>query len=404
MSKNFLLILILNIFITTNLYSQENEEEIKSNILDKKKLTIISTNQNKVPRLLRKLKLPFIKKPSELPIKIDKLKSLGGGVGNGGDVIKCDWRAPIITDYYESMMLGPFAQLNSIRYNDYSQTSELKSVNDFIDFLKYHEHRGYIDNDEYIKSFKILRKNIKRALKVFPSSQQWHLTPWLNNIDDSNHQYILPKGCQIEQIAVNINGTVYASENLFNQLDQLQRNILFLHELLYHVGKVYYSHQDAFHTRALIRKFLRAQLNIIGGWRKDYDFIQYTKYFIEKGFSFDIESYGDEFVYPYSTSTLDLIGEFKPITRGCKDIMIINNKIYLNRVDVKYDGKLYENLTIDTRFPGANSLSPHQQLFQPAQYLAVIDLPGKTLDISVTKDGYLGLRTFNEKDCKYRRL
>lgn len=244
----------------------------------------------------------------------------GGGAGNGGDGIACDFRKTIVIDYYEATM--PNREDNAFTsLNNYRNSSEKQVITDFVQYLKRHIQTSQNTNLDGLDrtSLRKFYNRVKSFQAKFKSTDSWEHVPELSDIKDSNHQYLLPRGCQLVQLAKNLNGKITVSDKFFNQLTKEQKNMLYLHEFIYSIGLKYYSHSNSFMTRYLTRSLLRANLNSTGKLF-DLDFLIGIKNFIhnkqKKEFSPAISLKID---YPFATSFTDFNGSFYSKETGCTD-------------------------------------------------------------------------------------
>jgi hypothetical protein len=219
-------------------------------------------------------------------ISIFVLPSLGftKGGGNGGKVVACSWRDPIVLDYYELFMgnleVEPLS--NSItpikmELSTITEDNFIQSFSTLIDeTINYHNknvkndsnvNRVHRKNQKEIKDIlKTFRNTFAEISTYFPKLERWNLGQYnVYTTRDSGENYSLPSNCSLQQIAnYRFQGGsfgVYVNEKLFRNLPYEQKIILYFHELFLEMGKKYYGHEDAFFTRKMIR-FIAKEFNI----------------------------------------------------------------------------------------------------------------------------------------------
>ncbi|MFZ4715804.1 MAG: hypothetical protein ACOYL6_18925 [Bacteriovoracaceae bacterium] len=183
----------------------------------------------------------------------------GGSAGNGGDGVFCSWRNPMALDYYASGFIG------GALYGNYSPIIDIYSSQKTIAELSLQILDQVLDSThdnfkiEGIKKsdVKSIRKNLKRSLKAIGNYSRWKLVDDVAIIKDSLHDDFLPVGCKVKQIANAQGKKVTVNRNLFNQLDEKQKEVLALHEAIYLLGRENFGHNNSFLTRNLIRAILR---------------------------------------------------------------------------------------------------------------------------------------------------
>ncbi len=170
-------------------------------------------------------------------------------------------------DYYTSGLVGGVLNGSySPLFDIYSSPKLLTQV--VLDILKHEEDKLYKREVVKIKHFGIefkdfrkLRFSLKKAYKFIGHHSSWKRVGELDDILDSKSEEILPPGCQIKQVVKIINKDVSVNQNLFDQLDDKQKDIFLLHEALYYIGRNKYKHTSSFLTRHLIRSLLRRGAN-----------------------------------------------------------------------------------------------------------------------------------------------
>lgn len=182
-----------------------------------------------------------------------------GSAGNGGDGVFCNWRKPMVLDYYASGFVG------GILYGEYSPIVDIySSTKPLADLALEILDQAYDMTSENMTiqgvgktEIKSIRKGLKRTLKSIGHYSKWALVDDVAVIKDSLHDDFLPKGCKVLQVAKAIGNDVTVNRNLFNQLDEKQKEVLAIHEAIYLLGRENYGHKNSFLTRNLVRAILR---------------------------------------------------------------------------------------------------------------------------------------------------
>ncbi len=185
----------------------------------------------------------------------------GGGVGNGGDGIFCDWREPMTLDYYGVGFAGKASHLPQVvpLYEDNRRLDQIviQAIDDFILYRHKHGKIAVAWNGVGKKELLLLKNRIKKGVKKYFDYSEWTSVKKIPEIKDALYEFLIPEGCKIKQVAMFKNGKIYVDDYLFSLLDNRQKEMMALHEVIYWIGRKYHGHDNSFFTRNIIRSLLR---------------------------------------------------------------------------------------------------------------------------------------------------
>ena len=95
-----------------------------------------------------------------------------------------------------------------------------------------------------------LAEIFRQNLNQLDRQSRWLSGVDLGPVDDSLH-FVLPKGCSLKQAAIQLSGAYLFNADIWDQLSDLEKNILISHELLYRSILQYSTLEDSRPVRAL---------------------------------------------------------------------------------------------------------------------------------------------------------
>lgn len=196
----------------------------------------------------------------------------GDGIGNGGDVVVCGNKVEML-DLYEARFNGAVVDLGK------KDQDHMVKVNHILNRKNEFQPTRIKQYLEWAKSFK------KEARFVRDRE--------LEDIDDAGVT-ILPRGCVLKQIAVQVSEPeilrgaprYVVDQDLWERLDESNKAVLVLHEILYRDG-IRHNQQNSMRVRRLNQAYLAQEFN-------EEEFLKFTM-MVSKDF---VELGGFLFVYP----------------------------------------------------------------------------------------------------------
>ncbi len=138
--------------------------------------------------------------------------------GNGGDIVECNGKEPVVLDYYQATLKRMDGKNSALLSINGMQSEDV--VNLVLDRLMY--------------NFPIFRSQVFQRLEIIGAIDNWIVAPVkVKEIDDAAEVYNLPNGCKMLQVAVRQGDVVYVNDKLLNKLSPAQQGVLMLHEALY---------------------------------------------------------------------------------------------------------------------------------------------------------------------------
>lgn len=177
------------------------------------------------------------------------LQAFAGGdrVGNGGDVIVCGKKVELL-DIYEARLDGLVVKAPAGKeYKEMLQNLIAKKV------FPLQERRANL--------YMSYLKNFEAETAFYPNIE-------LSDVDDAG-MVVIPRGCKLKQIAIQLSDSerppgrkrYTISLDLWNQMDELNKMSLVLHELVYREilqGPV----SNSMIVRAMVREIIREGINL----------------------------------------------------------------------------------------------------------------------------------------------
>lgn len=172
----------------------------------------------------------------------------GDRVGNGGDVIICGKKVELL-DIYEARLSG--YKLKTPEGANYNKMLENIITKKMAPIQPIRANR-YLSN-----------------LRTLNSEMQFLPGITLNDVDDAG-VVAIPKGCTLEQVAIQLSDDVRpagkkrytVSLDLWNQMDDLNKVALILHEVIYREAIQSETVTTSMMVRAMVGEILRDELNL----------------------------------------------------------------------------------------------------------------------------------------------
>jgi hypothetical protein len=179
-------------------------------------------------------------------------QSEGGHTGNGGGVIFCAGKKPLVLDYYEiPSPREDVIDLENISRDAFIQLIEAR-IRSASDPMAYLQNQWWIDRT---KPVPVLDKAISLFLHREGSVDQWKTTQaW--PVRDEAIVDSLPSECEFIQGAISRDHTPYQISAVTKTLSEGQKRVLELHEALFTYAD-YYSTFIYNGTSASVRKLVR---------------------------------------------------------------------------------------------------------------------------------------------------
>lgn len=172
----------------------------------------------------------------------------GDRVGNGGDVVVCGKKVELL-DIYEARLAG--YKLKTPEGATYYQMVENVITKKIAPIQP-------IRGNRYLNNLRTLNVEIQ----FLPGIN-------LNNVDDAG-MVALPKGCSLEQVAIQLSDDVRpagkkrytVSLDLWNQMDNLNKVALILHELIYREAIQSETITTSMMVRAMVGEILKDEMSL----------------------------------------------------------------------------------------------------------------------------------------------
>ncbi len=167
----------------------------------------------------------------------------GNEVGNGGDVIVCPNKAPVLLDFHENKNKKMPYTLLTKKGKD--ELEYLKEVLGNLSGVSQSFHKKYLND----------LTQLKGKLVYLPDTK-------FRDVKDSFHVGV-PKGCEIKQAAIQKEGPqgtiIYINKDLYEKMSVEQRAGLLGHEMIYEHFK-YFGQQHSVNVRELNRYFFSKEM------------------------------------------------------------------------------------------------------------------------------------------------
>lgn len=165
-------------------------------------------------------------------------------IGNGGDIVNCQNKPPVVLDYYEASLkkLGAEAPIimNVQKMNsDEVIEKVMTKLEPFFDFYS----------------------ELKEAVETVGNINDWiESESAVVELSDSKEAYTLPPSCKLIQAAVRQDSTVYVSPEVMKLLSPGQVGVLSLHESIYFLGTKR-GHTNSVKARGMLAYLLKENTN-----------------------------------------------------------------------------------------------------------------------------------------------
>ncbi len=171
-----------------------------------------------------------------------------GDRGNGGQGVICKYNNTeklVTLDYFEALKLN-----NQLKLVNIKNSSDAESALEKI------KNRLKVVDKEFYEKFVEASQRFNR--------NNWQADNNLLNTYDSYYSMAIDdqvSNCKIVQLAINKNNAISIDQTLMQKLDHLQSTILYIHEIVYWVGFVYYKHTNSTPARRLSIKLLTEEIS-----------------------------------------------------------------------------------------------------------------------------------------------
>ncbi len=160
------------------------------------------------------------------------------GCGNGGHLLQCEGKEPVLLDYFEATLPTLADDFNFINLKDFN----------LIEYFT-----------QLFTPFPNFKNQFTQALMIIGPPSSWIISD-LKRTSDTNKAYYISetkcKNSKLQQVAIRQNHTVYVDRDLFNTLPEKQRQLLYIHEVLYYLGQK----SNNINSSELIRQIIRQAL------------------------------------------------------------------------------------------------------------------------------------------------
>ncbi len=172
----------------------------------------------------------------------------GQRVGNGGSVVACTDREPVVLDFYEASLY----RLGDSTPPALVTLPATGSETDIAHFLKARLSRFRPLSAPLVQ----LGQSLAKAEVAIGTPSEWTAAP-LPSYEDSGEPYVLPPGCERRQAVVRTDTAVFVDPTVWQSLSLQQRGILLFHEWVYWIA-VGTGHVDSQEVRQVTRVALSA--------------------------------------------------------------------------------------------------------------------------------------------------
>lgn len=266
-----------------------------------------------------------------------------GQESHGGNVVNCGGISVFTLDYYNAALPTVGGPADIVDLQNWSQSQ-------VVEFI-----RSRLKNPLFLELF-------DNAMDKFGPITDWPLAG-LKDVNDGGEPYFLPSHCNRMTAAVRQSNTIYVDPDVYSYLNEAQRGILYVHEMLYYIS----GQNSSTPIREMLRTFLKnnpSEKELIKATQLVGPYYDYQFFNRQLNYQLDYPNYGKQVVSIMGTTEKKDYLSVSISSSQAGQSLISNYNSWLDcrsktnckiELSLFFNGK-YNNSTCEVTFPSISEM------------------------------------------------